>query len=62
MIARVRDGEEITIAEAGEPVARLVPITPTKKPRVFGLFKGKVRIADNFCAPLPDDVLKEFEK
>lgn len=54
-------GEEIVIAKAGVPTARLVPIGRIKVKRRFGGLKGKVRIADDFDAPLPDDVVAAFE-
>jgi prevent-host-death family protein len=49
LLARVSAGEEIIIARAGKPVARLAPIvtTPAKK-RVAGIDKGKVWMADDF--------------
>ena len=44
---------------AGKPVARLIPIN---KPQCrFGVLKGKIKIAKDFDAPLPDDILSEFE-
>lgn len=54
-------GEEIVIAKAGKPAARLVPMEKTQVSRRFGGLKGKVRIADDFDAPLPDDVIAAFE-
>ena len=54
-------GEEIIIAKAGKPAARLVPMEPAKVTRRFGGLKGKIRIADDFDAPLPDDVIAAFE-
>ncbi|WP_415873322.1 type II toxin-antitoxin system Phd/YefM family antitoxin [Burkholderia ubonensis] len=42
------------IAKAGKPAARLVPIEPVRPQRRFGGLKGKVRIAEDFDAPLPD--------
>lgn len=54
-------GEEIIIAKAGKPAARLVPMERPKVTRRFGGLKGKVRIADDFDAPLPDDVIAAFE-
>jgi prevent-host-death family protein len=52
--------EEIVIARAGRPVARLVPLE-TAPPRRFGSWKGRIDIADDFDAPLPPDVLAAFE-
>jgi prevent-host-death family protein len=54
-------GEEIIIAKAGKPTAKLVPIEPARPTRAFGRLKGKLHIADDFDAPLPDDVLASFE-
>ena len=54
-------GEEIVIAKAGRPAARLVPMEPVKVTRRFCGLKGKLRIAEDFDAPLPDDVLAAFE-
>lgn len=54
-------GEEVAIAKAGKPAARLVPITHSSVERKFGVLKGKVRIAKDFDAPLQDDVLASFE-
>jgi len=55
-------GEEIIIARAGKPIARLVSLAPpaTKK-RVLGRLAGQFTIPDDFDAPLPDDVLAAFE-
>ena len=55
-------GEDVVIEKNGVPAVRLVPIEPAaKRPRVAGLMKGKLDIADDFDAPLPDDVLADFE-
>jgi len=53
--------DEIVIAKAGKPVARLVGIAATPAPRQPGALKGKIRIGNDFDAPLPEDVLAEFE-
>jgi prevent-host-death family protein len=61
LLQKVAAGEQITIARAGVPVARLVAIE--KKPqkmRPMGMDRGKIWIADDFDAPLPDDLLKTF--
>lgn len=54
-------GEEIVIAKAGKPAARLVSLETLPAVRHFGALKGKIRIADDFDAPLPDEVLRTFE-
>ncbi len=60
LLQKVASGEEVTIARAGVPVARLVPIAREKKERPLGFARGEVWIADDFDAPLPDDLLAEF--
>lgn len=59
LIEAVSRGEEIIIAKAGKPAARLAPIEPVK--RQPGSMKGKIHVADDFDAPLPPEVLAGFE-
>jgi prevent-host-death family protein len=55
LLARVLSGEEVVIAKAGKPVARLLPFTPANAtPRKPGMDKGKVIIQPDFDAPLPE--------
>lgn len=64
LLASVRKGEtqEVIIAEDGVPVARLMPAAEeTPKYRVPGMDAGKIIIAPDFDAPLPDDLLDAFE-
>lgn len=61
LLKRVSGGDEIVIAKAGKPIAKLVPIGKPGK-RVLGLDKGRVSIADDFDAPLPDEILADFER
>jgi prevent-host-death family protein len=60
LLDRVAAGEEVTIAKAGKPVARLVPVA---KPgcRSLGDDAGKVIVSEDFDAPLPDEVIADFE-
>jgi len=57
LLQRVEKGEVITIVRGKRPVARLVPIA---KPRRPGRFKGRIRIAKDFDAPLPAEILAAF--
>ena len=61
LVDSVMHGEEIIIAKAGKPVAKLVPITVKKSKRKPGALKGKIKISKDFNAPLPDDILDQFE-
>jgi prevent-host-death family protein len=60
LLRRVAAGEDIVIARAGKPVARLVPVAEPKRPRELGRDRGKIWIADDFDV-LPDDILADFE-
>jgi prevent-host-death family protein len=60
LIERVLLGEEIVIAKAGRPVAKLVPITPEAHDRRPGSAKGTFVVPPDFDAPLPDDVIAEW--
>ena len=61
LLERVERGDEIVIARAGHPVARLVPVGRPGK-RVLGGDAPSGAIAGDFDAPLPDDVLADFER
>jgi prevent-host-death family protein len=62
LLLRVESGEEIVIARAGKPVARLVPVRRAARRRQPGRFIGQGRIADDFNAPLPPELLAAFVK
>jgi len=61
LVDEAASGSEVIIAKAGKPVARLVPLSKPGRARKPGLLKGKIRIADDFDAPLPEDLLRAFE-
>lgn len=61
LIEIVGRGEEVIIARAGKPVASLVPIPSTTPVRRAGALKGKIKIADDFDEPLPDQIAASFE-
>ena len=62
IVDEVAAGAEVIIAKAGKPMARLVPVTARVRPKKLGLLKGKVRVPDNFNAPLDEKVIAEFER
>lgn len=61
LVERAACGEEIIIARAGKPVARLAPISPAKHGRQFGAMKGQATVDDRFFEPLPEDELAAWE-
>jgi prevent-host-death family protein len=62
LVEEAAAGEEIVIAKAGKPLARLCPLAQVPKKRVLGRLRGKLIVPDDFDAPLPDEILDLFEK
>jgi prevent-host-death family protein len=60
LIERAARGEEIVIAKAGTPKARLVPLSAELAPRVPGGWQGRMWVADDFDEPLPRALLDAF--
>jgi prevent-host-death family protein len=60
LLERVEAGEEIIIARAGKPVARLVALTQETPQRKAGRLEGKIRIPDSFFEPMTDEELAEW--
>jgi prevent-host-death family protein len=56
LVDRVLQGEEVVIAKAGRPVARLVPLPPRVPRRTPGSARGLIEIGPDFDEPLPDDI------
>jgi prevent-host-death family protein len=62
LVDQAAAGEEIIIAKAGQPVAKLVPLTaPPREKRRLGLLAGRAVIPPAFDEPLPEEVLDAFE-
>ncbi|MCU0245609.1 MAG: type II toxin-antitoxin system prevent-host-death family antitoxin [Bryobacter sp.] len=57
LVEDAASGEEITLAKAGKPIARLVPCRPANGSRVLaarGMFRGKVLVSPDFDEPMPE--------
>ncbi len=61
LVDRAAKGEEIVIAKAGVPLAKLVPLPKSKAKRKPGGWEGKIHISDDFDASLPDNIQSSFE-
>ena len=61
LLARVAGGEEIVIARAGKPVARLLPVQRTGARRTPGSLRGRITLSERFDDPLSDDELSTWE-
>lgn len=56
LLAKVENGDEIVIARAGTPIARLLPM-PKRKSRKrsgYGKYKGQIWMSDDFDEPMPE--------
>lgn len=60
LVARAEEGEEIVIAKAGRPVAKLTGLPRTGRKRPLGTARGMIVIRADFDAPLPRDLRKAF--
>lgn len=60
LLERVQAGEEIVIARAGTPVAKLVPHVPARKPRQLGSLKGKIWMADDWDSDETNEEIARF--
>ena len=61
LIEAVQEGETVTIARAGKPVAVLGPLRAHSVPRRRGVLKGQIHLGPEFDEPLPSEVLDAFE-
>jgi prevent-host-death family protein len=62
LLERVALGEEVIIAKAGKPVAKLVPLSSEPKTRILGSAKGEFVVPDDFNDPLPKEIEDLFYK
>jgi len=56
LLERVTAGEQIVLAKAGKPVAKLVPLSNESKTRILGSAKGEFVVPDDFNDPLPKEI------
>ena len=60
LLNRVQAGEEVLIAKAGKPVARLIPVEPPRPSSRLGLDQSDWKVPEDFNEPLPEEILKTF--
>ncbi|HVR95865.1 MAG TPA: type II toxin-antitoxin system prevent-host-death family antitoxin [Thermoanaerobaculia bacterium] len=61
LVDRAASGEEIILSKAGKPLAKLVPFHRPPEPRQPGGWEGRMRISEEFDAPLPPEIQAAFE-
>ena len=59
--AKAASGEDVVLSRNGKPGARITRLKPGATQVRFGVLRGRIRIAEDFDAPLPDGVLAHFE-
>ena len=62
LVDQAHFGETIIIAKAGKPWAKIIPFDVPKKQFKFGTMKGKIKVSDDFNAPLSNDLINLFEQ
>jgi prevent-host-death family protein len=60
LINQVLKGDEIIIAKDGKPLVRLVVYSESVQERHGGQLRGLMKVSEDFDAPLPDELLKQF--
>lgn len=61
LVDKAAGGEDVIVSRNGKPLVRITRLKEAKRQIRFGVLKGKIRIAKDFDAPLPEDVLAAFE-
>ena len=61
LIEQAAAGKDVVIARGGKPIARLTRLDTPRRKLKFGVLKGKVKIAEDFDAALPDEIAAQFE-
>ena len=61
LVDKAAAGEDVVVSRNGKPLVRITQLEGPKRRITFGVLKGKVRIAADFDAPLPNNVLAAFE-
>lgn len=61
LIDEAAAGHPVLIGKAGRPLVRLVAYDPSSEPRPLGAWAGRIRLSEDFDAPLPEEVLAGFD-
>jgi prevent-host-death family protein len=62
LVDKAAGGDDVVISRNGKPLVRITRLAGEAKPQIrFGVLRGKLKIAADFDAPLPAEVLAGFE-
>lgn len=62
LVDKAEAGEDVVVSRDGKPVVRITRLAGAKRGIRFGVLQGKVIVAADFDAPLPQSVLADFER
>ena len=62
LVDKAAAGEDVVVSRNGKPLVRITRLEEPKRKIKYGVLKGKVKIAPDFDAPLPEEILSTFEK
>ena len=60
LIEAVQKGEEVILAKAGKPIARITKYQGLAEPRKLGMLKGQIKVHGDLKDPLPADIAASF--
>lgn len=62
LVEKAAAGDDVVVSRNGKPVARITRLEGGEKQRIkFGTLKGKIKLSADFDAPLPNEIMAEFE-
>jgi prevent-host-death family protein len=61
LVEEAASGQDVVIARAGRPVARLTRLATRTRKRRLGVLDGRFRVPDDFNRSLPEEVLRAIE-
>ena len=61
LVDKAASGEDVVLMRNGKPLVRITRLAEPRRKIQFGLLKGRVTIGPDFDAPLPDELLAQFE-
>ena len=61
LVDKAAAGEDVVVSRNGKPLVPITALVVEKRAVKFGVLRGKVKIAPDFDAPLPNDVIADFE-
>lgn len=61
LVDKAASGEDVVVSRNGKPLVRITRLAAPKRPIKYGVLRGRIKVAKDFDAPLPTEVLARFE-